>query len=92
MNYQEQCLAMMKDLGDNFSEQRFAELIQALGNAMVKTAALIPDHENMHVAMNAVCNTMQEQACAEHRLLHPAKPMNAETFLRDVFKPEKLNG
>lgn len=94
MDYEQQCLAMMKDLGENFTNERFVALVKALGSAIAKTATVIEDHDRMHAAIQAVCDSIHAQACAEHKLVHPnqhTQQMNAEQFLRDVFKPERTN-
>lgn len=93
MNYEEQVLTLMKHLGDNYTPQGLAALTQALATGLARTVALIPDHDQMHLALVKIADAMHITACAEHLALHPEQaPLTAEDFLRDVFKPEKFHG
>jgi len=92
----------MIHMGCNFSSDQFAEMIEAMAVAIARTMALIEDHDQMHEALEKLCEAMQKDACHHHAFLHKVKEekakadgvrfINAEDFLRDIFKPEKFNG
>jgi hypothetical protein len=98
MDYNKQCLEMMLDLGQNFSVDRMSDLIKAFAVGIVRTMALIDDHEHMHNEIDALCDAMHKDACITHTefretgKLPGRKALDAEQFLRDHFNPEVPNG
>ena len=94
MNYEERCMEMLKDLGDNFSHDRLGDLFVALGRGISRAAGLINSHERMHEVVNDLCDAIVADACDFHTSFHKLNKraaMDAEKFLRDVFNPEKPN-
>lgn len=101
MDFKEQAMSMLIDLGQNYTDERHRELIHSLGLALAKTFALISNHDEMHSMLEKLCEAIQLQACEEHQLLHPdqedadeeegEQAVSYETFLRDIFKPTHMN-
>ena len=90
--YEKQVMEMMLDLGNNFTHERMAELVRAFAAGISRTMALIGDHDMMHRAVHDLCDAIQKDACHFHSDFHKLKrAMDAETFLRDIYKPEVPN-
>jgi hypothetical protein len=104
MNYNKQCLEMMIHLGQNFSGERMAELVQSAAMMIAQTVPLIGSEANMNKALDDLFAAIREDAQEIHRQIqevrsHPPtklpdnlEVMTTEDFLRHVFKPESLNG
>lgn len=107
MNYQEHVKQMLEHLVQHNNAENVELCVNALCHALVGVVShSIPDHDAMHETMEHLNEQMQKQACELHSTLHPdgwhkkepeeekaeVKTMDAETFLRDHFKPEHFNG
>lgn len=101
MDYKQATLLILKDLGDNYTPERFTAAVHALSMGLAKVMALIDDHQQMHNSLDVLLDAIAAQACAEHEITHNIKApehepenntMTYEEFLRDVFHPEKFNG
>lgn len=98
MNYEEQCLHMMRHLGAHYTPENFAQFLYALSMSIARTVALVDDHAHMHEVIDRLSQAIHAEGCREHVSIHgddkteEREPIDAETFLREVFKPESFNG
>jgi hypothetical protein len=93
MDYQEQVQRMVEHLAQDNNPAKRPELVKALASGLVRILATIPDHDLMHQAIDGFCKALHIDACHLHSLLSAkTNEVNAETFLRDHFQPEKFHG
>mgnify|MGYP000550019122 CR=1 FL=1 len=106
MNYQEHVGQMLKHLVDHNTKENVEACVNPLCHALVGVLAhSIPDHDDMHKTMAVLHEQMQSGACDLHSEVFGSKdepveedkpaepvPVDAETFLRDHFHPERFHG
>jgi hypothetical protein len=94
MNYEEQVRAMLRHATQKCSNDQEAaaemgEVVKALGNGIAIVAMGLPQHIIGSFVVE-VSRAIASQI-REYQINHGAA-VTAETFLRDVFKPEKFHG
>lgn len=101
MNYHDHIGQMLKHLIDNNTKANVDACVNAPCNALVGVLAeSISDHDQMHHTLAALHEQMQSKACDLHSEIfgskedHEEEPLqvDAETFLRDHFNPERFHG
>lgn len=91
MDYEADIKAMVAHLDANFSEEGYGRLVKAAGFAIVALMSRIQDHTLMHTLMHELFFAIEAQTCEHHKQLYPLPEIDAETFLRDYFQPERTD-
>ncbi len=103
MNYSDhvkQMLAQFERSDPQHRAQEFAELLEALGKGIGAALGAIENRKQMNIALEGVLIAIRETAIICHEIgeLKPndkdytVRVMSAEDYLRDIFKPSKLDG
>ncbi len=105
MNYHDYIGEMFKHLVAHNTKENVEACADALCRALVGLLCHnISDHDQMHAQLNSLHEQMQKNACELHNQLNgldddheedqATEPtaVDAETFLRDHFNPERFHG
>lgn len=107
MNYASQVRDMLLHLSqhENRLQENLNDLLAALGTGIARAMALIDNHDDMHRVLDAYLLGVAAESCISHSDFQKARGkdpaceeneideevVDYETFLRDIFKPEKTN-
>lgn len=94
MDYEKEIKAMLLDVCNDFSKEKYAEFTKALGVGLAEAMALIQDGDQLAVAMTMMFASISEHAAECWRSLRDQQEqdgMTAEEFLREHFNPEHKN-
>ena len=100
MNYEQQVKDMLAQAGQATDRDRL-NLLYALGYGITVMFSVVSDHKRMHELLHGFLSAIHDDCCDMHAKVHPdqkniettrQKAVSAEEFLRDHFKPEKMNG
>lgn len=94
MDYEKEIKAMLVDVCNDFSKEKYAEFTRACGLCLGEALALIQSREGMAGAMTMMFAAISEHARECWQVLHDQQAqdgISAEDFLREHFNPEHKN-
>lgn len=82
---------ILKLLLDDFSNENFANYIEAAGRGMAVAFSFLKDEQEMEAGLRLVFEAIRGQAM-HNRLQNDQDPITADQFLREHFNPGEFNG
>lgn len=93
MDYEKAIKNMLQDVCNDFTKEKYAEFVKALGIGLAEAMALIKDGDHLAMSMTMMFTSITEHASECWRSLHESEGhrLTAEDFLRDHFNPDHKN-